>query len=108
MSTLGAAVTAAGVFAVLAVNAAIAAVAVRYFRLSLSTSWGAVAYTAVLVPLAYVVTTLVAFGALGIGAGVTIDTGTLVAFVWAVPFALGASFDLFWMPPPEEVDVPEA
>ena len=108
MSTLGAAVTAVGMLAVFAVHAVIAAVAVRYFRLSLSTRWGPVVYTAVLVPLAYVVTTLVAFGALGVGTGLDVDARTLVTFLWAVPFALGVSFELFWMPPPEDVDLPEA
>ncbi|WP_336036268.1 hypothetical protein [Halobacterium yunchengense] len=100
-------VTAAGVGVIVLVHTAIAAVGARFFRITLQTRWGSVLYTAVLIPLVYVVTTL-ALGALGFGAGAFSDPGQLVVVTWAFPFFLGWSIDLFWIPPPEDLeDVPE-
>jgi len=97
------AVTAAGVAFIVLVHTAIAAFGARFFRLTLSTRWGSIVYTLVLLPLVYVPTTLV-FGALGIGAGAFSDPGQLIVVTWAFPFFLGWSIDLFWMPPPEELE----
>lgn len=100
-------VTAAGVGIIVLVHTAIAAVGARYFRITLKTRWGSVLYTAVLIPLVYVVTTL-ALGVLGLGAGAFEDTGQLIVVTWAFPFFLGWSIDLFWIPAPEELeDLPE-
>ncbi|MGB9964791.1 hypothetical protein [Halobacterium hubeiense] len=96
-------VTAAGVAVIMLVHTAIAAVGARYFRITLKTRWGSVLYTAVLIPLVYVVTTL-ALGALGLGAGAFEDTGQLIVVTWAFPFFLGWSIDLFWVPAPEEFE----
>lgn len=90
---------------IVAVHTVIAAVAARFFRLQLKTRWGATVYTAVLVPLLYVPTTIVLGGVLGLGGGLFQDRSALV-YVWALPFFLGLSIDLFWMPPPEEADLP--
>jgi hypothetical protein len=101
------AVTAAGVGIIVLVHTAIAAVGARFFRITLKTRWGSIVYTAILIPLVYVVTTLV-LGAIGLGAGAFSDTGQLIVVTWAFPFFLGWSIDLFWIPPPEELeDVPE-
>jgi ABC-type glycerol-3-phosphate transport system permease component len=97
------AATAAGVAFIVLVHAAIAAFSARFFRLTLSTRWGSLVYTFVLVPLVYVPTTL-AFGALGLGAGAFADAGQLIVATWAFPFFLGWSVDLFWLPPPEELE----
>jgi len=97
------AATAAGVAFIVLVHAAIAAFSARFFRLTLSTRWGSLVYTFVLVPLVYVPTTL-AFGALGLGAGAFADAGQLIVATWAFPFFLGWSIDLFWLPPPEELE----
>jgi len=100
-------VTAAGVGIIVLVHTAIAAVGARYFRITLSTRWGSVLYTAILIPLVYVATTL-ALGALGLGAGAFEDPGQLIVVTWAFPFFLGWSIDLFWVPTPEELeDLPE-
>ncbi|MCD2202693.1 hypothetical protein [Halobacterium sp. KA-6] len=100
-------VTAAGVGIIVLVHTAIAAVGARYFRITLATRWGSVLYTAVLIPLVYVVTTL-ALGVLGLGAGAFEDPGQLIVVTWAFPFFLGWSIDLFWIPAPEEFeDSPE-
>ena len=95
-----------GLAILVAVNAAVAALAVRYFRYRLETQWGAVVFTVALVPVCYVATTLLLTGVLGLGGGLFDDVATLLLVTWALPFALGASFDYFWMPAPEEVDLP--
>lgn len=95
-----------GIVVIVAVNAAVAAVATRFFRLRLATSWGPVVYVAILVPPALVALTLVLSGVFGLGSNLgSTSTALLVAVV--VPLALGVSVDLFWMPPPEEVELPE-
>jgi len=104
LSTIGAAVTAVVLLGLVAVNTLVAAVGVRFFRLQLETRWGPVVYTALLVPVVYVVTALVVFGALGVGTGLDLDQTTLAVFFWVVPLSLGVSLDFFWVPAPEEVD----
>lgn len=101
------AVTAAGVGVIVLVHTAIAAVGARYFRVTLQTRWGSIVYTAVLIPLVYVFTTL-ALGAVGLGAGAFDDPGRLIVVTWAFPFFLGWSIDLFWVPAPDELeDLPD-
>jgi ABC-type glycerol-3-phosphate transport system permease component len=101
------AVTAAGVGVIVLVHTAIAAFGARFFRITLQTRWGSILYTALLIPLVYVVTTLV-LGAIGLGAGAFESTDTLFVVTWAFPFFLGWSIDLFWLPPPERFeDLPE-
>lgn len=99
-------ITAAGVGIFVVLHTAIAAVGARFFRVTLASRWGSVVYTALLVPLVYVATTLV-LGTIGLGAGAFDDTGSLIVVTWAFPFFLGWSIDLFWMPPPEAYDLPE-
>ncbi|WP_232702883.1 hypothetical protein [Halobacterium wangiae] len=97
------AVTAAGVGVIVLVHTAIAAFCARFFRITLKTRWGSILYTALLVPLIYAVTTLV-LGAIGLGAGAFDSAGQLIVFTWAFPFFLGWSIDLFWLPPPEQLE----
>jgi hypothetical protein len=99
-------VTAVGVGIIVVLHTAIAAFGARFFRVTLATRWGSVVYTALLIPLVYVATTLV-LGAIGLGAGAFEDPGTLIVVTWAFPFFLGWSIDLFWIPPPEAYDLPE-
>jgi ABC-type glycerol-3-phosphate transport system permease component len=97
------AATAAGVGFIVLLHTAIAAFGARFFRVTLSTRWGSLVYTFVLVPLVYVPTTIV-LGSLGLGAGAFADTGQLIVVTWAFPFFLGWSIDLFWLPAPEELE----
>lgn len=97
------AVTAAGVGVIVLVHTAIAAFGARFFRVTLQTRWGSILYTAILIPLVYAVTTLV-LGAMGLGAGAFDSTGSLFVVTWAFPFFLGWSIDLFWLPPPEQLE----
>lgn len=107
-SAVTVALTLLGVVALVAVNTALAAVATRFFRLRLSTRWGAAVYTVLLVPVAFVGTTLVAFGALGVGSGLDLSRDVLVLLAFVAPLALGISVDMFLMPAPEAVDVADA
>jgi hypothetical protein len=99
--------TVLGFLVIIAVNTAIAAVLARFFRLRLTTRLGAVIYTVLLVPVVFVVTTLVLSGVLGFGGEGMRDTGTALILVWVLPFTLGYSIHLFWMPPIEEVELPQ-
>ncbi|WP_137284708.1 hypothetical protein [Halorussus salinisoli] len=96
-----------GFLLIMVVNTVLAAVAIRFFRLRLSTTWGVVVYTAVLVPLMYVATTILLSGFIGFGGSGVQDRGTALILVWVVPFTLAVSLDVFWMPSPEEVDLPD-
>lgn len=100
------AATAIGFLVIILINTVITAVVIRFFRLRLSTKWGAVVYTLLLIPLVYVATTILLSGAIGFGGTGVRDRGTALILVWVLPFTLGLSIDLFWMPPPEEIDLP--
>lgn len=101
------AATALGLLVIVVVNTAVAAVLARFFRLRLKTRLGAVIYTVVLVPVVYIVTTLILSGVLGFGGQGFADTGTALIVAWVLPFTLGYSIHLFWMPPIEEVELPQ-
>ena len=99
-------VSALGLLVIVAVNTAIAAVMTRFFRLRLDTGWGAAVFTALLVPLALLVTLLVLSGPLMLGANVGSPTSAVVVAI-ILPTLLGVSIDVFWMPAPDEVELPE-
>jgi hypothetical protein len=96
---------AVGISVVVAVHTFLTVAGTRFFRLQMNTRWGAALYAALFVPLLLVVSTLALTGALGIGADV--GRGTAVLLVLVVPLVLGFSLDLFWLPSPEEVELPE-
>ena len=99
--------TVIGFLFIIVVNTVIAAVAIRFFRLRLSTQWGAVLYTAVFIPLIYIVTTILLSGFVGFGGSGVQDRGTALILVWVIPFTLAVSLDIFWMPAPDEIDLPD-
>ncbi|PSP56083.1 hypothetical protein BRC82_02810 [Halobacteriales archaeon QS_1_67_19] len=101
------AATAFGFLLIIAVNTVVAAVAIRFFRLRLSTRWGAAVYTAVCVPIVYLATTILLSGFVGFGGEGVRNKGTALILVWVLPFTLAVSLDIFWMPAPEEVELPE-
>lgn len=96
---------AVGLVVLLGVNTAIAAVLTRVFRTRLDTRWGGALYTVLLTPVALLLVTLVVGQALGPNLG---DPATVVGLTVLVPLTLGIAFDYFWMPAPDEVEVPEA
>jgi len=90
---------------VFAGNTVIAAVMTRFFRLQLKTRWGTVVYTALLVPVTLVVTTIVAFS-LGVGVDLG-STGAVLGLMVALPMALGVTIDVLYVPAPDEYELPE-
>jgi hypothetical protein len=98
---VGGAVAVVGIFVLATLNAALTAVAIRFYRLRLSTRWATVLYVVVTIPVLYAVTTMIALGALGVGTGVTLQPDALYFLVWGLPLAVGASIEMFWMLPPE-------
>lgn len=93
-----------GLLVILAVNATVAALMTRFFRVRLSTRWGPLVFIAFLVPLVLLVLTLVLGGA---GLGPNLGTPALVVGATILlPTAIGTSFDYFWMPNPDEVELP--
>lgn len=95
-----------GLLVILGVNSAIAALATRFFRVRLKTDWGSAIYTLILTPLPLVATTLIFGGVLGLGPNLGSANAVLGATV-VLPMALGISFDFFWMPAPDDIDVPD-
>jgi hypothetical protein len=95
-----------GLLVILGVNSSAAALMTRFFRVRLKTTWGSAIYTVLLTPFVLLISTLIFGGFLGLGP----DLGgemTLIGLVIVLPATLGVAFDYFWMPSPEEVDVPQ-
>lgn len=95
-----------GLLVIVLVNSALAALMTRFFRVRLKTSWGSVLYALFLIPLTMVVVLLVLSGVFGLGADLG-SRGAVIAITIGLPLALGITFDYFWMPAPDEVDLPE-
>ncbi|WP_049937117.1 hypothetical protein [Haloplanus natans] len=91
--------------AVFAGNTFLAAVMTRFFRLQLKTQWGTVVYTALLVPVALVVTTIVTFS---LGVGVNLGSpAAVLGLMIGLPMGLGVTIDVLYVPSPEEYELPE-
>ncbi len=86
------------------VNTAAAALLTRFFRVRLQTQWGSVVYTAFSVPVVLLVSTLVLGSIFGPNLG---SAAAVVGVTILLPFSLGVAFDYFWMPAPDEVDLPD-
>ncbi|MFC7156721.1 hypothetical protein ACFQPA_21935 [Halomarina halobia] len=94
-----------GLLFVLGVNAAAAALLTRFFRVRLDTQWGPIVFTLLITPVVLVLATLFLSGVLGLGFNLG-STNAVVAVAVVLPLALGAAFDYFWMPAPDEVELP--
>jgi hypothetical protein len=95
---------AVGLLVILGLNTAIAAVLTRLFRTRLDTRWGGALYTVLLTPVVLLILTLLLGQALGPNLG---DPATVVGLTVLVPLTVGIAFDYFWMPAPEDVEVPD-
>lgn len=95
-----------GLAVILLVNTATVALLTRFFRVRLYTRWGGALYSVVISPVVLVGLTLVLSGVLGLGPDLG-SAAAVVALVVVLPLAVGLTFDYFWMPAPEEVDLPE-
>lgn len=93
-----------GLLVIVLVNSALAALMTRFFRVRLETGWGSLLYALFLVPLAMVVVLFVLSGVFGLGANLG-SRAAVIAVTIALPLALGITFDYFWMPAPDEVEI---
>lgn len=84
------------------VQTVLAALLTRLFRVRLDTSWGAVVFAVVIIPVVLTLTTLL-LGRIGPDLG---SRGTVIFVMIGVPTALGFTIDYVWMPAPEEVELP--
>jgi hypothetical protein len=95
-----------GLLVILGINTAAAALLTRFFRVRLATQWGSALYAVVITPVVLLVSVLILGGFLGLGpdlgSGLTVIVVTIL-----LPLSVGIAFDYFWMPSPEEVDLPE-
>lgn len=96
---------AVGILFIVVVHTFLAATGTRFFRIRMNTRWGRALYAAIFVPLLLVASTILLTGALGIGSD--IGRSAAVMLVLVVPLILGYSIDLFWIPSPDEIDLPD-
>ncbi len=97
-------IDAVGLVVLLAANTALASVLTRLFRVRMATRWGGLLYTLLLTPLVLVVVTLLVGQAVGPDLG---DGATVFGITVLVPLTLGVAVDYFWMPAPDEIEVPD-
>ena len=95
-----------GLVVILAVNSTAAALLTRFFRARLDTDWGSVVYILFFGPVVLFVLTLVLGGVLGLGPNLGTPAMVLATTV-VLPLSLGVAFDYFWMPAPDEVELPD-
>ena len=95
-----------GLAFMLLVHTAIVALLTRFFRVRMHTRWGGLIYALCISPFVLVAGTLFFSGVLGLGPDLG-SAAAVVAVVVLLPVATGLTFDYFWMPAPDEVDLPE-
>jgi hypothetical protein len=91
---------------ILVAHTAISALMTRFFRVRLTTRWGGFLYSVLLIPVVVVLSTLLLSGILPLGPNLG-SAGAVVGLVIVLPTAAGITFDYFWMPAPDDVDLPE-
>ena len=99
-------VGAVGLLILVLVNTALAAISTRFFRQRLETDWGSILYVVLVTPVLLLVTTLVLSGVFGLGGDLGSQNLALLVAI-ALPLVLGVSVDFFWMPAPEDVELPD-
>jgi hypothetical protein len=92
-----------GLLLIVGVNTALAALFTRFFRVRLDTQWGPIVFTLFLTPVAMLAVVLLLGSFLGFDLG---SSAAVVGITMVVPLALGVAFDYFWMPAPDEVELP--
>jgi hypothetical protein len=93
-----------GLLVILGVNSGAAALLTRFFRVRLNTRWGAALYAVLLGALVLTTLTIVLGGA-GLGPNLG-NPAAVVGLTVILPLATGIAFDYFWMPAPDDVDLP--
>ncbi|MEF8829013.1 MAG: hypothetical protein V5A15_05895 [Haloarcula sp.] len=94
-----------GLLVIVLVNSAVTALMTRFFRVRLHTWWGSIVYSLLLCPVVMVVILLVLSGVFRLGANLGSQTAVMLVTV-LIPLAIGMTFDYFWMPAPDEVELP--
>jgi hypothetical protein len=88
-------------------NTALAAVATRLFRNRMNTAWGSATYAVLGGGFILLMSTLVLSGIFGIGGNVGTRYNAVLLTI-AMPLLLGITIDYFWMPSPDDVELPES
>lgn len=94
-----------GLLVIVLVNSAVTALMTRFFRVRLHTRWGSLVYSLLLCPVVMVVILLVLSGVFRLGANLGSQMAVILVTV-VIPLAIGITFDYFWMPAPDEVELP--
>lgn len=98
------AVEVVGLLVILGVNTVTAALLTRLLRVRMNTRWGAMLYSLVLG--AFVLLTLtIVLGGIGLGPNLGSPT-VVIGLTILLPLSMGVAFDYFWMPAPEDVELP--
>jgi len=95
-----------GLVIIVLLNSAVAALLTRFLRVRLHTPWGSAIYVMFLGPIVLLGLTLVLSGVLNLGGDLGSPAAVLLLTI-ALPLSLGATFDYFWMPAPDEIELPE-
>jgi hypothetical protein len=103
---LAAVIDVLGLVVIFGVNTGISALAARFFRVRLDTRWGPVLFSMLVTPVLLLGAVLILGGVLQLGPNLG-DGVTVVMLTIFAPLGLGLAFDYFWMPAPDEVDLPE-
>ena len=94
-----------GLLVIVLVNTAMTALMTRFFRVRLNTRWGGPLYAVLLCPVAMFVVVLVLSGVFNIGANLGSRSLALL-LTMGLPLVVGITFDYFWMPDPDDVELP--
>ena len=94
-----------GLLVIVAINAGAAALMTRFFRVRLDTDWGPVVFALTIEPVVLTLLVLVLSGVLGLGGNLG-SAGLVFGITVVLPMALGVAFDYFWMPAPDDVELP--
>jgi hypothetical protein len=97
---------AAGLLVLVGLNTGLAAVCTRLFRVRLETRWGGALYTLLLTPLVLLLVTMLVAGVYPLLPDLG-SPATAVGVTVLLPLTLGVALDYFWMPAPDEVEVPD-
>ena len=97
---------AAGLLVLVGLNTGLAAVLTRIFRVRLETRWGGALYTMLLTPVVLLLVTLLVGGVYPLLPDLG-SSATVVGVTVLLPLTLGVAIDYFWMPHPDEVEVPD-
>ena len=95
-----------GLLVIVLLNSALTALMTRFFRVRMNTRWGSLIYAILLCPIAMFVVLLVLSGPLPLGEGLSLSTNATLLVTIGIPLAVGMTFDYFWMPSPDEVELP--